>query len=161
MQKITPCLWYDDKAEEAANFYVSIFKDGKLGKITHYDKASAAVSGKPEGSVLTVEFKLFGQNFIGLNGGPVFKFSPAVSFMVTCEDQAEVDEYWERLSAVPEAEQCGWLQDKYGVSWQIVPKILDELLTDPDPVKAGRAMKAMLAMKKLDVEELKKAHAGE
>lgn len=161
MQKITPCLWFETKAEEAANFYVSLFKNSKIGKIARYDEASAKVSGQPAGSVLTVEFELDGQKFLGLNGGPVFQFSPAISFIVDCKDQAEVDYYWNALSADPTFEQCGWLKDKYGVAWQIVPKILNELLSDPDPAKAKRAMEAMLKMHKLDVAELEKAARGE
>jgi predicted 3-demethylubiquinone-9 3-methyltransferase (glyoxalase superfamily) len=158
MQKITPCLWFDDKAEEAVNFYVSVFKNSRVGEMLRYDPASAKVSGRPVGSVLTVNFQIEGQDFIALNGGPVFKFTPAISFLVNCETQAEVDELWGKLSAVPEAEQCGWLQDKYGVSWQIVPKVLDEMLRDPDTQKAGRVMQAMLEMKKIDIAALKKAH---
>jgi predicted 3-demethylubiquinone-9 3-methyltransferase (glyoxalase superfamily) len=151
MQKISPFLWFDNQAEEAANFYVSVFKDSKIGNIVHYDAASAKASGQPEGSVLTVGFQLEGQDFTALNGGPVFKFTEAVSFVITCEDQEEIDYYWENLSAVPESEQCGWLKDKYGVSWQVVPKDLDELIKTP----AG--MQAMLKMKKLNIEELKNA----
>jgi predicted 3-demethylubiquinone-9 3-methyltransferase (glyoxalase superfamily) len=151
MQKISPFLWFDNQAEEAANFYVSVFKDSKIGNIVHYDAASAKASGQPEGSVLTVGFQLEGPDFTALNGGPVFKFTEAVSFVITCEDQEEIDYYWENLSAVPESEQCGWLKDKYGVSWQVVPKDLDELIKTP----AG--MQAMLKMKKLNIEELKNA----
>lgn len=160
MQKITPCLWFDDKAEEAVNFYVSIFKNSKVGEVMRYDEASSRVSGRPAGSVLTVNFQIEGQDFIALNGGPVFKFTPAISFLVSCETQEEVDELWGKLSAVPEAEQCGWLQDKYGVSWQIVPTVLDEMLRDPDPEKAQRVMKAMLEMKKIDLNGLKQAYAS-
>src|SRR5687767_5391958 len=121
MQKITPCLWFDDKAEEAVNFYLSIFKNGKILNLTRYDEAGAKVSGQAAGSVMTIEFELFGQKFMALNGGPIFKFTEAISLMVNCETQAEVDELWQKLSAVPESEQCGWLKDKYGLSWQIVP----------------------------------------
>jgi predicted 3-demethylubiquinone-9 3-methyltransferase (glyoxalase superfamily) len=160
MKKIIPCLWFNNQAEEAANFYVSIFPNSKIGKIDHYDAASAEVSGQPEGSVLTVEFELDGNPFLGLNGGPIFKFSEATSFIVECDDQAEIDHYWYKLSAVPESEQCGWLKDKFGVSWQIVPKRLHELLSDPDKAKASRAMKAMLEMHKLDIAELEKAAQG-
>ncbi len=159
-QKITPCLWFDDKAEEAVRFYASVFKDAQIGTITHYDNESAKVSGMPEGSVLTVAFRLFGQEFLALNGGPVFTFTPAVSFVVNCEAQEEIDGFWEKLSAVKEAEQCGWLQDKYGVSWQIVPTVLNEMLSDPDRAKAQRAMSAMLEMKKLDIGKLKEAYEG-
>ena len=161
MQKITPCLWFDDKAEEAVNLYVSIFKSGKVGNATRYDKASAEASGRPEGSLLTVEFELFGQEFLALNGGPIFKFTEAVSFIVNCETQEEVDEYWNKLTADGGNEsQCGWLKDKYGMSWQIVPTVLNKLLSDPDSLKAGRVMKAMLEMKKIDIEKLKQAHEG-
>ncbi len=158
MQKITPFLWFDTQAEEAANFYTAIFNNSKIGRVSRYDAAAAKVAGRPEGSVMVIEFELEGQKFNALNGGPVFKFTPAISFLVSCETQEEVDELWNKLSAVPEAEQCGWLQDKYGVSWQIVPKVLDEMLNDPDKEKAGRAMKAMLQMKKLNIAELQKAY---
>jgi predicted 3-demethylubiquinone-9 3-methyltransferase (glyoxalase superfamily) len=151
MQKITPCLWFDTQVEEAANFYVSVFKDGKLGTVMRYDEASAKVSGMPAGSVLTVEFQINGMDFLGMNGGPAFKFNEAVSFIINCEDQEEVDYYWEKLSAVPESEQCGWLKDKFGVSWQVVPKNMNELVSTP----AG--MKAMLGMKKIDIQGLRDA----
>jgi predicted 3-demethylubiquinone-9 3-methyltransferase (glyoxalase superfamily) len=160
MKKIIPCLWFNNQAEEAAHFYASIFPNSKIGKTDRYDAASAEVSGQPEGSVLTVEFELDGNPFLGLNGGPLFKFSEATSFMVECNDQAEIDHYWSRLSAVPESEQCGWLKDQFGVSWQIVPKRLNELLRDPDKAKAARAMQAMLQMKKLDIAELDRAAQG-
>lgn len=158
MQKMTTCLWFDHQAEEAANFYVSVFKDGKIGNTMHYNADSAQVSGRPEGSVLTVEFKILGHDFVALNGGPIFKFTEAVSFMVNCETQEEVDYYWEKLSAVATSEQCGWLKDKYGVSWQIVPKILNELLQDKDAKKSGSVMRAMLEMKKLDIAGLQNAY---
>jgi predicted 3-demethylubiquinone-9 3-methyltransferase (glyoxalase superfamily) len=151
MQKISPFLWFDKEAEEAANFYVSVFKNSKLGTVVRYDAAAAKASGQPEGSVLTVSFELEGTNFTALNGGPIFKFTEAISFVITCEDQAEIDYYWEKLSAVPESEQCGWLKDKYGVSWQVVPKELDELIKTPG------GMQAMLKMKKLNIQELKDA----
>ena len=159
MQKITSCLWFDTKAEEAAAFYVSIFKQSKIMQVTRYDQASAEVSGRPEGSVLTVEFEIEGQPFTALNGGPLFKFTEAVSFVVNCETQAEVDHYWEKLSEGGDerAQQCGWLKDKYGVSWQIVPTILATLLADADKAKAGRVMAAMLRMKKLEIEPLRNA----
>jgi predicted 3-demethylubiquinone-9 3-methyltransferase (glyoxalase superfamily) len=160
MSKITNCLWFDNQAEDAANYYVSFFPNSKIKETLHYDEASAKVSGMPEGSVLTVSFDLDGQEFLGLNGGPAFKFSEAISFVVNCEDQAEVDKYWEKLSAVPESEQCGWCKDKFGVSWQVVPKILNELLMNPDKQKAGRVMQAMLEMKKLDVAKLEEAAGG-
>jgi len=160
IQKITPCLWFDDKAEEAARFYTSIFPDSSIGEISRYDESSSQVSGQPAGSVLTVEFSLSGQDFTALNGGPVFKFSEAVSFQVSCDTQEEVDMYWSKLSAVSEAEQCGWCKDKYGLSWQIVPTILPKLLADPDKEKSGRVMMAMLQMKKIDVAGLQKAYDG-
>ncbi|HEX6927682.1 MAG TPA: VOC family protein [Gammaproteobacteria bacterium] len=156
MQKITTCLWFDNQAEDAANFYCSIFNDSKILKIARYGDAGPG----PAGSVMTVEFQLEGQKFLGLNGGPYFTFTPAISLIVDCTTQEEVDAYWNRLSAVKEAEQCGWLKDKFGLSWQIVPRTLVELASDPDPVKSQRVMQAMLQMKKLDIAALKKAHAG-
>ncbi|HEY8109096.1 MAG TPA: VOC family protein [Patescibacteria group bacterium] len=160
-QKITPCLWFDNQAEEAVNSYVSIFKDSKIGKTARYDEASAKVSGRPAGSVLTVEFQIAGQQFLALNGGPLFKFSEAVSFVVDCKDQEEVDYYWDKLIADGGAEsQCGWLKDRFGLSWQIVPERLGELLSDPDPGTSQRAMQAMLKMQKIDVAELEKAVQG-
>ena len=159
IQRITPFLWFDDQAEEAAAFYTSIFKNSKITGTSRYGKQGAAVSGRPAGSVMTVTFELDGQEFVALNGGPLFKFTEAVSFVVRCESQDEVDYYWEKLSegGDPKARQCGWLKDKYGVSWQVVPRVLDELLTDPDPEKSERAMKAMLQMIKIDIEALKRA----
>ncbi len=151
MQKISPFLWFDNQAEEAANYYVSVFKNSKLGTVTRYDAAAAKASGQPEGSVLTVNFQIEGVDFTALNGGPVFKFTEAISFVVTCKDQDEIDYYWEKLSAVPEFEQCGWCKDTYGVSWQIVPQGLSEL------IKAPAGMQAMLKMKKLNIDELKNA----
>lgn len=151
MQKISPFLWFDKQADEAANYYVSVFNDSKINSTTHYDAASAKASGLPEGSVLTVNFQIEGQDFIALNGGPIFKFTEAISFVVTCKDQSEIDYYWEKLSAVPEAEQCGWCKDKFGVSWQIVPEGLGKLISNP----AG--MQAMLKMKKLNIDELANA----
>jgi predicted 3-demethylubiquinone-9 3-methyltransferase (glyoxalase superfamily) len=152
MQKISPFLWFDSQAEEAANFYTAIFKNSKIGHTSRYDAASAKTAGRPEGSVMTISFQLEGQDFTALNGGPVFKFSEAISFSVSCKDQQEIDYYWEKLSAVPESEQCGWLKDKFGLSWQIVPENLSELLNTP------AAMQAMLQMKKLDIAELEKAN---
>lgn len=151
MQKVTPFLWFDTQAEEAANHYVSIFKNSKIGHINRYDAAAAKAGGLPEGTVLTVSFQLDGTDFTALNGGPMYKFTPAISFVVMCEDQAEIDHYWESLSAVPQAEQCGWLVDKYGVSWQIVPNNLSELIS------SSGGMKAMLSMKKLDIAALEAA----
>lgn len=161
MQKITPCLWFDDKAEEAANFYVSIFKNSKIGTISRYDEAGAKVSGRPVGSVMVISFQLEGQDFTALNGGPVFKFTEAISFMVDCKTQEEVDELWTKLTAGGEESQCGWLKDKYGLSWQIVPTALNEMLTDKDPEKAKRAMEAMLTMKKIDIAAVKAAFDGQ
>jgi predicted 3-demethylubiquinone-9 3-methyltransferase (glyoxalase superfamily) len=158
MQKITPFLWYDDKAEEAMNLYVSIFKNSKMLAVTRYDDASAEAAGRPKGSVMTVAFELEGQKFTAINGGPHFKFTEAVSFVVNCETQEEVDDLWEKLTADGGKEsQCGWLKDKYGLSWQIVPRILLELLQDKDKAKAHRVMKAMLQMKKIDIASLKRA----
>lgn len=159
MQKITPFLWFDNQAEEAANFYVSIFRNSKIGSISRYDEAGAKVSGRKEGSVMVIEFELEGQKFTALNGGPVFKFTPAISFLVNCETQEEIDKLWNKLSAVKEEEQCGWLKDKYGVSWQIVPTILGKLLSDKDSEKSKRVMQAMLQMKKIDIAKLKQAYA--
>ncbi|HMD13728.1 MAG TPA: VOC family protein [Bacteroidota bacterium] len=158
MQKITPFLWFDNNAEEAVNFYISIFKDAKIGTVARYGDEAAKVSGRPKGSVMTMTFQLFGQNFMALNGGPLFKFTEAISFMVNCETQQEVDEYWEKLSAGGEPGQCGWLKDKYGVSWQIAPTALGKLLSDPDPAKSKRVMAAMLQMKKIDINKLQQAH---
>jgi predicted 3-demethylubiquinone-9 3-methyltransferase (glyoxalase superfamily) len=160
MQKITPDLWFDNSAEEAAKFYTSIFKNSKIIHIARYGEAGAKVSGRPKGTVMTVIFELEGQRFMALNGGPIFKFSPAISFLVNCETQEEVDELWEKLSEGGEKEQCGWLKDKYGVSWQIVPNALGEMLQDKDAKKSERVMEAMLQMKKIDIDSLKKAYAG-
>jgi predicted 3-demethylubiquinone-9 3-methyltransferase (glyoxalase superfamily) len=158
MQKIIPNLWFDTQAEEAANFYVSIFKDSKIGNISYYGKEGHEIHGMPAGTVLTVEFKIEGQDFLALNGGPAFRFNEAVSFVVNCLTQEELDYYWEKLSAVKEAEQCGWLKDKYGVSWQIVPRALEEMMRDKDAQKSGRVMAALLKMKKLDISKLKEAY---
>jgi predicted 3-demethylubiquinone-9 3-methyltransferase (glyoxalase superfamily) len=156
MPKITPFLWFDNQAEEAANFYVSIFKNSKIKTSARYGEAGPG----PKGSVMTIVFELDGKEFIGLNGGPHFKFTEAVSFVVDCKTQQEVDEYWEKLSAGGQESQCGWLKDKYGLSWQIVPAILGELMSDPDPQKSKRVMEAMLKMKKMDIETLKQAYEG-
>jgi predicted 3-demethylubiquinone-9 3-methyltransferase (glyoxalase superfamily) len=154
MQKITPCLWFDHEAEEAAKFYTSLFKNSKIIGITRYGEASANASGQPKGSVLTVLFQLEGQEFMALNGGPVFTFSPAISLMVKCKTQKEIDRIWDKLSADPAAEQCGWLKDRYGVSWQIVPEVLQKLIQDKDAKKTERMMAALMKMKKLDVATL-------
>jgi predicted 3-demethylubiquinone-9 3-methyltransferase (glyoxalase superfamily) len=157
-RKIIPHLWFDDKAEEAANFYISIFRNSKILKVTRYGEAAAEVSGRPKGSVLTVEFRIEGQDFVALNGGPMFSFTPAISFLVSCKTQEEVDRLWDRLLEGGQPEQCGWLKDKYGVSWQVVPAVLEEMLSDPDPERAERVMKAMLQMVKLDIKALKNAY---
>lgn len=160
LQRIAPCLWMDTEAEEAANFYVSIFKNSRILKTTRYVDAGQEIHGKPEGSVLTVLFELDGMPFTALNGGPQFKFSEAVSFQIMCEDQAEVDYYWSRLTDGGSEGPCGWLKDRFGLSWQVVPTILQELISDPDPVKAARVTNAFMQMKKFDIEALKRAHAG-
>lgn len=154
MQKITPFLWFDDQAEEAANFYVSIFKNSKIVNIARYGEAGPG----PAGTIMTVAFELNGQEFTALNGGPEFKFTEAISFFVNCESQQEVDELWEKLSEGGEEGPCGWLKDKYGLSWQIVPTVLGEMLNDPDPAKAQRVTKAMLQMQKIDIAGLKQAY---
>jgi predicted 3-demethylubiquinone-9 3-methyltransferase (glyoxalase superfamily) len=154
MQKITPFLWFNDKAEEAMKFYTSIFRNSKIKSVTRYGDAGPG----PKGSVMTANFLLDGQEFVALNGGPQFTFSPAISFVVNCLTQSEVDRLWEKLSAGGEKQQCGWLKDKYGVSWQIVPTILVKLLNDRDPEKSKRVMQAMLQMNKIDIALLKKAH---
>lgn len=160
MQKITPCLWFDDNAEEAARFYVSVFKNSRINGVTRYGEAGAGASGRPEGTVMTVEFEIEGQGFTALNGGPVFQFSPAISFMVDCKTQAEIDRLWEMLSEGGEEIECGWLKDRYGVSWQIVPAVLREMLQDRDPKRTERVMGALLKMKKLDIDGLSKAYEG-
>jgi predicted 3-demethylubiquinone-9 3-methyltransferase (glyoxalase superfamily) len=157
-QKITPFLWFDDKAEEAAKFYTSIFKNSKIGNITRYDEEAAGPTGRPAGSVMTVDFQLGGQEFVALNGGPMFKFTEAISFVVNCENQGEVDYFWSKLSAGGEESRCGWLKDKFGLSWQVVPTVLIEMLTDKDTPKAKRVMHAMLQMDKIDIAVLKKAY---
>lgn len=158
MQKITPFLWFDDNAEEAVNFYLSIFRNSRVVSVAHYGEAGAQVSGRPKGTVMTVVFELEGQPFIALNGGPHFSFSPAISFVVNCETQKEVDTLWKRLSEGGATERCGWLRDKYGVSWQIVPAVLGEMMADPDPVKSQRVMQALLRMTRIDIAGLKKAY---
>jgi len=156
MQKITPFLWFDGQAEEAANFYVSIFKNSKIVSLARYGKAGPG----PEGGVMTAEFQIDGQKFMALNGGPLFKFTEAVSFVINCETQQEVDEYWEKLSAGGEESMCGWLKDKYGLSWQVVPTILGQLMRDKDAEKSKRVTQAMLQMVKIDIEGLKRAYQG-
>jgi predicted 3-demethylubiquinone-9 3-methyltransferase (glyoxalase superfamily) len=160
--KITPCLWFDNQAEDAAKFYVSIFRNSRIGAVTHFGKEGFEIHGRPEGSVMTVSFVLEGQEFTGLNGGPHFKFTEAISMVVNCDSQAEIDYYWEKLGAGgdPKARQCGWLKDKYGLSWQIVPKALQEMYKAGVSARSERAMKAMLQMKKLDIATLQKAYDG-
>jgi predicted 3-demethylubiquinone-9 3-methyltransferase (glyoxalase superfamily) len=162
MPRITPCLWYDNEAEEAASFYVGIFPNSRVLHVTRFGEAGYEIHGRPAGSVMTVEFELDGQPFTALNGGPLFKFNEAVSFQVDCATQAEVDYYWDRLCAGgdPQAQQCGWLKDRYGVSWQIVPAVLRKLLAGADRTGSERVMQALLQMKKLDIAALERAYAG-
>ena len=157
MQKITPFLWFNDNAEEAMNFYTSVFKDTKMGAITRYGEAGPG----PKGSVMIATFTLFGQEYIALNGGPIFKFTEAVSFVVNCETQEEVDDLWEKLSAGGEKSRCGWLKDRFGLSWQIVPTALPRLMSDPDPAKAKRVAQAMMKMNKIDIAVLQAAYDAE
>ena len=161
-QKITPCLWFDYQAEEAVTFYTAIFRNSRIVQVARYGEAGREIHGKPAGTVMTVAFELEGQAFTALNGGPLFKFNEAISFQVSCETQAEVDHYWEKLSEGGDvnAQQCGWLKDKYGASWQIVPRVLVEMITDPDAEKSQRVMGAMLQMKKIDIDGLRRAYAG-
>ena len=160
LQRITPFLWFDDQAEEAARFYVSIFKDSRITSVVRYDDAAAKASGRPKGSVMTVAFELDGQPFTALNGGPHFKFTEAISLVVNCETQEEVDHFWKNLSAGGQEVQCGWLKDRFGVSWQVVPTVLSEMLQDKDPEKSKRVMAAMLKMRKISIEGLKHAYEG-
>lgn len=160
MQKFRPCLWYDNQAEEAANFYVSIFKNSRVKNVTYYSEEVSAVAGPKAGSVMTVLFELEGQEFLALNGGPIFKFTEAISIMVDCKTQAEVDELWEKLSAGGAKSNCGWLKDKYGLSWQIVPTILSEYMSGKDPAEYRRVMVALMKMDKLDIAKLKQAAEG-
>jgi predicted 3-demethylubiquinone-9 3-methyltransferase (glyoxalase superfamily) len=162
IQKITPCLWFDDQAEEAATFYTRIFRNSRITKVTRYGKAGHEIHGRPAGTVMAVAFELEGQSFSALNGGPLFKFNEAISLQVMCTRQEEVDHYWAKLSegGDKKAQQCGWLKDKYGLSWQVVPTVLLDMLSDPDPRRSERAMEAMLKMKKFDIDTLKRAHAG-
>ena len=162
LDRITPCLWFDGQAEQAARFYTSVFPNSKITSISRYGEAGKEIHGQEPGSVLTVAFELVGQPFTGLNGGPMFTFSEAISFQVSCETQEEVDHFWGELSkgGDEDAQQCGWLKDRFGVSWQVVPRVLPRLLNDPDAAKANRAAQAMFGMKKLDIAELERAHAG-
>jgi predicted 3-demethylubiquinone-9 3-methyltransferase (glyoxalase superfamily) len=161
-QRIAPCLWFADEAEEAARFYVGIFKNSRIVAITRYSDAGFEVHHRPAGSVMTVAFELDGQPFTALNGGPIFTFNEAISFQVMCETQEEIDYYWERLSAGgdPKAQQCGWLKDRFGLSWQVVPTGMEEMLADADSPEAKRAMTEILRMKKIDIAQLRRAHAG-
>ena len=163
MQKITSNLWFDTEAEEAAKYYTSIFKNSRIGKISRFGKEGYEIHKRPEGSVMVIQFFLEDQEFVALNGGPLFKFNEAISFIVNCNSQEEVDYYWEKLKegGDEKAQMCGWLKDKFGLSWQIVPTVLSEMLTDPDPKKSQPVMKEMLQMKKIDIETLKKAYTGE
>jgi predicted 3-demethylubiquinone-9 3-methyltransferase (glyoxalase superfamily) len=162
MQTITPCLWFDDQAEAAATFYTAIFRRSKIVHVARYGDVGREVHGKPAGTVMVVAFELEGQAFTALNGGPQFTFNEAISFQIPCETQADVDYYWEKLSAGGDAtaQQCGWLKDRYGVSWQVVPRVLPEMLSDPDVAKSQRVMAAMLQMKKLDIATLTRAYEG-
>ena len=162
LTKINPCLWFDHQAEEAAHFYTAIFKNAKIVAISHYPDAGQEVHGRPAGSVMTVIFELDGQSFTALNGGPLFKFNEAVSLQIECASQKEVDYYWERLSegGDPESQACGWLKDKFGLSWQVVPQILPELMKSSDSKKSRRVFEALMEMKKLDIEALERAYAG-
>ena len=159
-QKITTFLWFDGQAEEAAQFYVSIFKESRIVGVTRYDEAASKAAGRPEGSVMTVEFELDGQRFTALNGGPHFKFTEAISLVVHCENQKEVDHFWEKLSAGGQEVECGWLKDRYGLSWQVVPDVMLEMLQSKDAEKSKRAVATMLKMKKLDIAALKQAYDG-
>jgi predicted 3-demethylubiquinone-9 3-methyltransferase (glyoxalase superfamily) len=162
VKPITPCLWFDNQAEEAARYYTGIFKNSKIGAISRYGEAGKEAHGQKPGTVMTVQFDLNGQPFTALNGGPIFKFNEAISFQIMCQTQEEIDHYWNKLSEGGDknSQQCGWLKDKYGLSWQVVPTVLAEMMINPDKEKAGRAMEAMLQMKKLDIAELKRAFEG-
>ena len=160
IQKVSPFLWFDKDAEEAAKLYTSIFKRSRILGVTRYDEAGSKASGMPKGSVMTVAFQLEGQTFTALNGGPVFKFSPAVSFVVSCKNQKEIDHFWNRLSKGGKENQCGWLDDKFGVTWQIVPTVLTKMLQDEDKEKVGRVTEAFLKMKKFNIAALKRAYRG-
>lgn len=157
---IVPCLWFDTEGEEAARFYVSVFPDSKIGRIGRYVEEGSDVHGKPAGSVVTVEFELAGQRFLALNGGPQYKFDEAVSFQIHCDTQDEIDHYWEKLTDGGKEVACGWLKDRFGLSWQVVPKVLPEMLLDPDKAKVGRVFEAFMKMTKYDIAELERAYAG-
>ncbi len=159
-QKIAPCLWFDTQAEDAARYYVSVFKNSRIVKVSHYGKEGFEIHRRPAGSVMVVEFEIEGQRFVALNGGPQFKFSEAVSFQIPCETQKEIDDYVDRLSEGGEIGPCGWLKDKFGLSWQIFPTSLPAMMSDPDTEKSSRAMRAMLGMKKIDLAQLQAAYEG-
>lgn len=163
LQKITPCLWFDNQAEEAVDFYTSVFRNAGITAVSRYPEEGEEVHHRAPGSVMTIAFELDGQNFTALNGGPAFKFNEAISLQINCESQEELDYFWERLSAggPPEAQQCGWLKDRFGVSWQVVPTVLPQMMVDHDSARSGRVMAALLQMKKLDIAALKKAYAGD
>lgn len=160
MQKITPFIWFDNQAEEAVNFFTSIFKNSKIKTVTRYGEAGAKVSGMQKGTVMTIAFQIEGQEFVAINGGPVFEITPSISFFVNCENQQEIEALWEKLSKGGDerAQQCGWLQDKYGVSWQVVPVALGKMLSDTDPERLERVMHSLLQMKKIDIKSLKKVY---
>jgi predicted 3-demethylubiquinone-9 3-methyltransferase (glyoxalase superfamily) len=160
MKPIMPCLWFDSKAEDAARFYTSVFKDSKILDITHYGPSASGAAGMPKGSVMTVTFEINGQEFLALNGGPGFKFTEATSFVVRCKNQDEIDEYWSKLTQGGTPGQCGWLKDKFGLSWQVVPVSLDKMVQDKDAAKSDRVMEALIHMKKLDVKTLEDAYEG-
>ena len=162
LRGIVPCLWFDSQAEEAARFYTGVFPNSKIGPVTRYGEAGREIHGRKPGSVMTVSFELDGREFTALNGGPLFKFNEAISFQVMCETQADVDYFWDKLSAGgdPKAQQCGWLKDRFGVSWQVVPTVLMELLNDPDRARTDRVMQALFPMRKIDIAALRKAAAG-
>ncbi|HET9233390.1 MAG TPA: VOC family protein [Candidatus Eisenbacteria bacterium] len=162
LQRIVPCLWFDNQAEEAAKLYTGIFPNSRITKVTRYGESGTEIHGRPAGSVMTADFELDGQAFTALNGGPIFQFNEAVSFQVMCETQEEVDYYWEKLSegGDPNAQQCGWLKDRFGLCWQVVPRILNEMVEDPSSEKGQRAFQAMMKMKKFDIAELKRAYEG-
>ena len=161
-QRISPCLWFDNQAEEAARFYVSVFPNARVAGVAHYGQAGQDIHGRAPGTVMTVDFELDGTPFIALNGGPLFQFNESVSFTVYCDDQAEIDHYWSRLGegGDPAAQQCGWLKDRFGVSWQVVPRVVPDMMTDPDAARRERVMAALLKMKKLDIAALQQAYAG-
>jgi predicted 3-demethylubiquinone-9 3-methyltransferase (glyoxalase superfamily) len=159
--KITPCLWFDSEAEAAANAYVAIFANSRILSVSRYGKEGHEIHGREAGSVMTVEFEIEGQKFVALNGGPHFKFNEAVSFQVHCRTQEEIDHFWDKLREGDEEGPCGWLKDRYGLSWQVVPTVLPDMLMDPDPQKAGRVTRAFLQMKKFDIEQLERAYRGQ